>query len=272
MTLPGFATVQDLGGGLHYEVHLAYDHHRRTPVVVKAVRPELLEDDAVLAGFAREVDVLSRLSHPSIVRLLEWDDEPRPYMVLEHLDGPTLSSLISQHGPTQLHQLIATGIELTSAVAYLHAEGLVHLDIKPSNVVMGAPATLLDLSLALDAGEAAALDHPVGTDQYMAPEQCLPGELGQVGPAADVWGIGATLFRAAAGVRAWPTVDDGHPQLTHPPRALPDFVPPAVRDLITDAMAPMAQDRPTPDELLARLEPLMGALPKARLSGFKVKL
>src|SRR5688500_20160698 len=91
---------------------------------------------------------------------------------------------------------------------------------------MVAPAKLIDLSVAMDAPAAAALDHPNGTDEYMAPEQCEPGARGVVGPASDVWAFGATMFRAAAGYRAF----DREPrwaQLRDEPLPLPSTVPPA---------------------------------------------
>lgn len=271
MIAEGYTSVADLGGGIHYEVHLAHDHHRRTLVVVKALRPEVLEDQSALDGYARELEVLASIAHPSIVRLLSYDDEAeQPYMVLEHLDGPTLSSHIADNGPVQLHQWVSLAAEVTGAIAYLHDEGFVHLDIKPSNIIMGAPAKLIDMSLAVERDVAPELTHPLGTDEYMAPEQCRPGDLGVMGPASDVWGVGASLFRAAAGFRAWP--QGGHPQLTDPPRALPDFVPTPVADLITAAMAFNAADRPTPDEMLDQLENIAAQLPKARLAGFKIKL
>ena len=267
----GFTKVADLGGGIHYDVSLAHDHHRRALVVVKALRPEVLDDSSAQAGYARELELLSSVTHPNIVRLLAYDEEAeQPFLVMEYLDGPTLSSLIGSHGHLELHQLVSLAVELTSAIAYIHDEGFVHLDVKPSNIIMGAPAKLIDLSLAMTTEAAAALDHPVGTDEYMSPEQCKPGELGTIGPASDVWAIGASLFRAAAGHRAWP--QGGHPQLTTPPRELPEFVPAPIRDIIMQMLQPNPADRPTPDEVLEHFEGLVEHLPKARLAGFKVRL
>lgn len=269
--MEGFTKVSDLGGGIHYEVSLAHDHHRRTLVVVKALRPEFVNDPDARAGFNRELDLLANVTHPNIVRLLAFDDEAeQPFLVLEYLDGPTLSRHISHNGQLEAHQFISTAVEITSAIAYLHDEGYVHLDIKPSNVILGAPAKLIDLSLAMTIEEAAELDSPVGTDEYMAPEQCKPGQLGAIGTASDVWAIGASLFRAAAGHRAWP--QGGHPQLTTPPRAMPEFVPKAVQDIIAETLQSDPAVRPTPDELLDRFETLLDHLPKARLAGFKVRL
>lgn len=270
---PGLVGISELGGGVHHEVWLAYDEDRLAPVVVKIVRPELTGDEDAVSGTLREIELLSQLAHPSIVRLYDYQDEgDRPYLVMEHLDGPTLSALIFRDGPVQLHQLLPLALELAGSIHYLHARELVHLDVKPSNVIMGAPAKLIDLSLALDVETAASLEYPVGTDEYMPPEQCDPVKYGPIGPASDVWSIGASLYRAAVGHRAWKFTDELRwPQLTKPPAPMPSFVPPAVRDLIMDCLAFESAARPTTTELVERVEPLFAALPSARLSGFSLR-
>lgn len=271
---PGLVGISELGGGLHHEVWLAYDEDRLCPVVVKILRPEMVGDEDAVSGTLREIEILAQTAHPSIVRLYDYEDEgERPYLVMEHLDGPTLSALIFRDGPVQLHQLLPLALELAGSIHYLHSRGLVHLDVKPSNVIMGAPAKLIDLSLALDVETAASLEYPVGTDQYMPPEQCDPVKYGPIGPASDVWSIGASLYRAAVGHRAWKFREDGDrwPQLTQPPAPMPNFVPAAVRDLIMDCMAFDAADRPSTTELVERVEPLLAALPSARLAGFSLR-
>lgn len=269
---PGLTAVRSVGGGEVFEAWLAFDERLHAPVVVKVVRPGHVDVDSSRHGLLREVEMLSRLNHPGVVRLFAYDDEAeRPYLVLENIDGPNLSSLISQHGYLPLHQVLPLGLELSSALHYLRHEGICHLDVKPSNVIMGAPAKLIDLSVAMPAADARALDHPVGSDEYLAPEQCLPGERGTVDHASDMWGFGATMFRAAAGYRAF---DRGErwPQLTQEPHDLPHFVPTALGDLILACLSPTAADRPLPSEAALALEPLLDNLPQARLSGFKIKL
>lgn len=268
---PGLTAVKDLGGGTVYEAWLAFDERLHAPVVVKVLRPGHVEDPASRAGFDREIGLLSRLAHPGITRVFSYDDEAeRPYFVLEHVDGPNLSRLIGKHGAVPEHQLLPLALELASVLHYLHGEDVLHLDIKPSNVIMGSPAQLIDLSVALDASEAAALDHAVGSDEYMAPEQCLPGERGTVGPAADVWGLGATLFRAAAGFRAFDR-DPRWAQLHDEPKPLPAHVHSGAADLIGRCLDPDPSARPTPTQIAHDLEPMIAGLPSARLSGFTLK-
>lgn len=267
---PGLTAVKPVGGGTVYEAWLAFDERMYAPVIVKIVRPGQVDDDAARGGLEREVEMLRSLNHPGIARLFAYDSEgERPYLVLENIDGPSLSSLISSYGHLPLHQLLPLGLELCSALHYLRHAGVCHLDLKPSNVIMGAPAKLIDFSIALDAKEAADLDHPIGSDEYMAPEQCLPGQLGTPGHASDMWAFGATMFRAAAGYRAWER-EPRWLQLTEPAYGLPDFVPPALADLIHACLVADPADRPTPQAVAEALEPMLERLPKARLSGFKI--
>ncbi len=237
------------------------------------MRPELAGDPDALAATRREIELLSQLAHPSIVRLFEYHDESdRPFMVLEHLDGPTLSAQIFRDGPVQLHQLMPLALELAGGIHYLHTRGLAHLDVKPSNVIMGAPAKLIDLSLAMSTEAAAELDYPVGTDEYMPPEQCDPIKYGPITPAADIWSIGATLYRAAVGHRAWRVTPEAKwPQLIAPPAPIPKFVPAPVAGLIYDCLEFDPANRPSAPELVERVEPILAALPTARLSGFSLR-
>ena len=119
--------------------------------------------------------MLERLNHPVLVRSFDADlSGPRPHVVLEHLEGPRLSTLLRKYGPLPLEQLLPLGVQLCAAAHYMAAEGVVHLDIKPSNIIMGAPAQLIDLSVARTVDECARLRSAVGTDSYMSPEQCVP--------------------------------------------------------------------------------------------------
>src|SRR6202000_1178879 len=94
---------------------------------------------------------------------------PSPPLLLEHLEGPTLRELLDRHGPLSLEQLLPLALHIASALHYLAAEGVVHLDVKPSNIVMGAPPRLIDLSVARTLERALLTSTPVGTDAYMAP-------------------------------------------------------------------------------------------------------
>ncbi|MGH2837648.1 MAG: serine/threonine-protein kinase [Thermoleophilaceae bacterium] len=273
---PGLTALKLLGGGLRYEAYLAWHERLRALVVAKVVRPDLVEDRGTLAGLQREIELLERLNHPIIVRSFGGRvDGPRPHVVLEHLEGPRLSSLKRRHGPLLVEQLVALAIEVSAALHYLAEEDLVHLDVKPSNIIMGGPPRLIDLSVARTVEQCAALRSPVGTDAYMAPEQATV-ESEQLGPPADVWGLGATLHEAVTGERPFrkgvrDSADPAErfPQLTEEPPELPAQVPPALAESIMACLDRDPAARPTPGELGDRLQLVLQDLPKPRLASLK---
>lgn len=277
---PGRTALKRLGGGHRYDAYLGWDDHLHSVVVLKVVRPHLVESERVLKGLSAEWETLSGLAHPVILRGFDAVlDGPRPHLVLEHLEGPRLSSLVRRYGPLTPEQLVPLAVQLAAAVHYLGREEIVHMDIKPSNTIMGAPPRMIDMSVALSASEARALKSQVGTDAYMAPEQCDPEGLGPVGTAADIWGLGATLYKAACGRLPYsePGADDAPPevrwpQLVEAPAPLEARIPDDVAATIMDCLAVKPADRPTAAELSARLEPVLGGLPKPRLGRLKPRL
>jgi eukaryotic-like serine/threonine-protein kinase len=268
-----------LGGGSSYEAYLAFDEITYAPVVVKMVRPDRVDDESSLRGLRREVAALADVNHPVVVRgLRHVADGDRPHVVLEHIDGPRLSSLIRRYGPLQEQQYLPLAIDIASALHYFRHRAQVHLDIKPSNVIMGAPARLIDLSVMRSVEAAAALSYPIGTDAYLAPEQADPPATGTPGPASDVWGLGATLFHAVAGVRPYADGDvdadaltDRFPQVGAAPPDLPGRTSAAVVAVVRACLEQDPADRPAPDEVAEALQPELARLPRARLAGgFKV--
>jgi serine/threonine-protein kinase len=274
--VPGLTALKLLGGGLRYEAYLAWHDRLRSLVVAKVVRPALIEDERTLAGLQREIELLERLNHPIVVRSFGGRaDGPRPHVVLEHLEGPRLSSLERKHGPLLPEQLVALAIEISSALHYLAAEGLVHLDVKPSNIIMGGPPRLIDLSVARTLEQCARLRSPVGTEAYMAPEQAAVLS-DALGPPADVWGLGATLHEAVTGerpfrkgVRDSSQLEERFPQLSDEPRELPARVPAPLAEAIRACLARDPADRPTPGELGDRLQLVLEGMPRPKLSSLK---
>jgi eukaryotic-like serine/threonine-protein kinase len=266
---PRLLAVRLLGGGERYETYLAWDEHLLSLVVVKVVRPHLADDERALRGLAAEVALVERLRHPVIVRGFGAVlDGPRPHVVLEHLEGPRLSRVIRKQGKLEPEQLLPLGLQLSAALHYLEEEGVAHLDVKPTNVILGAPARLIDLSIARPVEELRGVDHRIGTDAYMAPEQCDPRALGPMGAPADVWGMGATLFHGAAGHTPFPAgVRDGsreerYPQLRLEPAPLPSSLDQEVAELILACLAFEPERRPAAAEAAQALEGLVDALPQ----------
>jgi serine/threonine-protein kinase len=277
---PGRFAVKRLGGGNRYEAYLGWDEHLLAPVVLKVIRPDQVADRAALRALQSEAATARRLNHPVILRVFDvMTDGPRPHIVLESLDGPRLSTLVRKYGPLSIEQLLPLGLEIASGLHYMAAESTVHLDVKPTNIIMGAPPRLIDLSIARSLDRASQLDHPVGTDAYMAPEQCDPPRSGTPGSPADVWGLGATLFEACTGYRPFPRgvddpqapVEEQWPQLVRSPLPFPKRVPDAVAKPILSCLHKQPTDRPTAAELAQLLEPLVDLLPRPVLGGFKPK-
>jgi serine/threonine protein kinase len=270
--VPGRRAVRLLGGGRRYEAYLAWDDDLYALVVVKVLRPGLVDDAGTREGLAGEVDVLGRVSHPVIVRSFGADlDGERPHVVLEFLDGPRLSTLIRRYGIV-VEQLLPLALQMCSAIHYMSRRGVLHLDLKPRNIIMAGPPRLIDLSVARRLDQVAAITSPVGTDAYMAPEQCDPSRFGQIGPPADVWGLGVVLYEALTTHTPFPRSDDDRfPQLSHEPAPFTDRrrVPPAVGDAVLACLADDPADRPTAAGLAETLEPLVDALPRPRLGLFR---
>ncbi|QSR30665.1 protein kinase [Nocardioides sp. S5] len=275
---PGLSALRRLGGGAAYEAWLCFDEVTWSPVVVKVLRPSQVEDESSRRGLRREVLALDTVNHPVVVRgLRDGQDGDRPHVVLEHIDGPRLSSLIRRYGRLQEQQYLPLAIDVAAALHYFTHIGWTHLDIKPSNVIMGAPARLIDLSVARPEEDARRLRYPIGTDAYMSPEQCDPG--GHVPSfASDVWGLGATLFHAVAGQRPFahgdPDADDVRqrfPQLVDAPAVLPDGVPGPVVEVIAACLRRDPAERPLPHEVAEALEPVLAGLPRGSLAGFRIR-
>jgi serine/threonine-protein kinase len=267
---PGLHALRLLGGGHRYEAYLAWHDAMLAVVVVKILRPDQVEEGSALRGLAAEARALGRLDHPVLLRCFGAVlDGPRPHLVLEFLEGPRLSTLLRKYGPLALEQAIPLATQLCSALHFMAVRGMVHLDVKPKNIIMGAPPRLIDLSIARPLRDAATLDAPVGTDAYMSPEQCEPGIRGGVGPPADVWGLGATLFEALTGDLPFGPREEEErfPQLGRDRLPFPDEVPPQLAEIVDRCLEPDPAARPTALEVSKALEPLVAALPRRPIIG-----
>jgi serine/threonine protein kinase len=268
--VPGRRAVSLLGGGYRYEAWLAWDEHIRSLVVAKVIRPDQTEDAVARRTLAREAAMLDRLAHPLLVRSFGSDtDGPRPHLVLEFVEGPRLSTLIRRFGLI-LEQAVPLALNLCSALHYMAEEGVVHLDVKPRNIIMAGSPRLIDLSVARGLEELGSLGGPIGTDAYMAPEQCDPDRRAEIGSPADLWGLGVTVHEAFTGELPYPppSRDAPHPQLVHRPR-MAEGVPPKLRPLLLSCLEDRPEDRPRAGDLADALEPFVAALPAPKIGRFR---
>jgi serine/threonine protein kinase len=276
--VPGRSVVRRLGGGNRFEVFLVWDEGLYALAVAKVLRPHHAERERSLGDLREEAEMLDRLAHPVVVRGFDAVlDGSRPHLLLEHLEGPTLRRLIRRGGAIPLEQLLPLAAHVGAALRYMASNGVVHLDVKPDNLVMGIPPRVIDLSIARPVERAARVTRPLGTDAYMPPEQCDPaGHPGEIGPASDVWGLGAALHHALSGAvpftrsKGAGDSDDPlvrFPQLAEDPRPLPDRAPSALRDLIFGCLEKRPGDRIGAGELVDGLEPIVAQLPRKLLFG-----
>lgn len=270
---PGRSVVRDLGGGRRFEVMLVWDERLFALTVAKVLRPRYAESERALRELGEEARALELLRHPVIVRGFDAVlDGPFPHVLIEHLEGPSLRSLIKRHGALALEQVLPLCAHVAAALHYMGEVGWLHLDVKPDNIIMGVPPRLIDLSIATPLAEAADLRGALGTDAYMPPEQCDPAaHAGEISPASDVWGLGATLYHVVAGAVPFPRErgagESGDPaarwpQLVREPEPLPRHVPEDLRALIGRMLAPAAAERPSAGDVALALEPLVAELPR----------
>jgi eukaryotic-like serine/threonine-protein kinase len=267
--VPGRYAVRLLGGGRGHEAYLAWDDRLFSLVVAKLLRPHRVDDPSARSQIAAEAGAYAALQHPVLPRSFGAVlDGGRPHLVLEFLEGPRLSTLLRRQGTLALEQTLPLALQLCSALHYMAREGWVHLDVKAKNVVMGAPPQLIDLSIARTLDAAERTPGPIGTDAYMAPEQCgVPGGAG-MGPATDIWGLGVTVYEAITGRMPFPAGrKDGppevrFPQLVHAAAGFPKDVPPVLAEPILSCLEKPPEQRPTAAELAGVLQPLVAALPK----------
>lgn len=193
---PGHRVVEHLRRGDALDVYAVFSEERLCSCVAKTIRPDRAHVERVRLRLAQEGYLLQTLAHPLLLRGLATFTEPDLVVVVETVPGPTLEQIIEERARRlPAANLCHLGSQLTAATYYLHRSGYLHLDIRPSNVVgHGGIAKLIDLGLARPPGP---VPRGYGSHLYLAPEQATGSHVGE---AADVWGIGATLYEAAAGI------------------------------------------------------------------------
>jgi eukaryotic-like serine/threonine-protein kinase len=252
---PGYVIVEHVSRNQALDVYDVWDDGRYCRSVAKTLRPDRLGEARATARLRLEGELLARFTHPHLVRAYETLEEPQTIVVLETLSGETLAAHIERRTTRMpAPELALLGLQVGSAVRYMHREGYLHIDLKPSNIVLDlGVAKVLDLSLARPPGP---VRPGVGTRCYLAPEQAR-GE--DVTAAADVWGLGVVLWEAAAGEPAFDGEAAGsrYPQTAGRAPAVRRRrrLPAGLAAVIDACLEADAGARPALDDVLAALEP-----------------
>ncbi len=200
-----FEVVRELGRGGVGAVYEARSPRFSEPVALKALLEQA--DEPTLKRFQAEARAAGRLRHENIVRVLEHGQAPdgRWYLAMELIEGESIDARIERDGPLPPREAAHLALELADALGYAHEAGVLHRDLKPHNVLIDRAGTvrLTDFGLAkvLSESKSQALTRTgdiLGTPVYMSPEQAR-GERGAIGPATDVYGLGAALYHMLTG-------------------------------------------------------------------------
>jgi serine/threonine protein kinase len=204
--IPGFEVLGVLGRGGMAIVYKARQLRPRRIVAVKVIDAYLAGNREIVARFRLEQALAARLRHPNLVAAYDTGRAAGcPYLVMEFVPGDSLDGLVQRHGPQPVAEACEVIRQAALGLQHLHEQGLVHRDVKPSNLMLtpSGRVKVLDLGLARDlhepgeGGRITAHGQCLGTLDYMAPEQCVDPHA--VDGRADVYALGCTLYELLAG-------------------------------------------------------------------------
>ncbi len=257
-----YRVLSVLGAGGMGVVFQAEDPQLRRRVALKVMKPVLAASESARKRFLREAQVTAALVHDHIVTIHQvGEDRGLPYLAMQYLQGEALADRLAREGPLPPAEAVRIGREVAAGLDAAHRGGLLHRDVKPSNIWLettdgrdGRPAAprsrLVDFGLARSAGADASLTQPgviVGTPMYMSPEQAGGGK---VDARSDLFSLGCVLYHMCTGRPPFTGSDTIATLLlvaaTEPPapRTLNPAVPPALSDLILRLLAKDPESRP----------------------------
>jgi tRNA A-37 threonylcarbamoyl transferase component Bud32 len=190
-----------IGAGGMSTVYRAFDQTLERQVAIKLMHREIASDSDQLERFRREARAVAQLSHPHIVGVIDaGEDEGRPYIVFEYVEGETLKERIRRMGRLPVDEAIAYAIEIARALGCAHSRQIVHRDVKPQNVLIdsegSAKVTDFGIARTLDQEGLTADGRVLGTTDYVSPEQALGHD---VNGQSDIYSLGVVLFEMLVG-------------------------------------------------------------------------
>jgi len=199
----GYELLEEIHRGPLTTVYRARQKALNRPVLIKILHPHLSEETDVVERFRREAEACARISHPNIVSVFTFGTfEDRPFLAMEYVEGVTLQNLLGQHRVLPIGMALYIAREILKGLSHAHNNGVIHRDVKPSNILISQDGAvkLTDFGLAALEGvpTLTAPGAALGTPAYMAPEQ-VKGE--KITKQVDLFSLGATLYEMLSGER-----------------------------------------------------------------------
>ncbi len=251
-TIGPYRILEQLGQGGMATVYKAYHAALDRYVAIKVLHRAFLEDENFKARFLREARLVARLEHPNIVPVYDFAEyEGQPYLVMKFIDGETLKARMLR-GPLAADEVLAMVTAVGQALTYAHRQGVLHRDVKPSNVILARDGGiyLADFGLARIAASSSATltsDMIIGTPQYIAPEQAMGKK--DLDERTDIYSFGVMLYEIVVGQTPF-NADTPfaiiHDHIYAPlplPRDVNPNVPPELERVLLKALAKEREDR-----------------------------
>jgi hypothetical protein len=242
-----------LGKGAMGSVYLARQISLDRPVALKVLSPGAGDNEQYIARFEREARTVARLTHPNIVQVFNMgrDEDGRYYIIMELVEGEALGTRVKDGGRLDEHEALGLILGAAAGLAEAHKAGVIHRDIKPDNIMVDIRGRVKVADFGLVREEKGSVNltrsgATLGTPSYMAPEQGMGSD---VSPRADLYSLGATLFRLLAGVSPYQADSAVAMMMKHVQEPVPhirDFAPDvskATDKLLYKALAKKPEDR-----------------------------
>jgi len=254
---------EELGRGTVSTAYMAEDTARERRVTLKIIHPDLAREGQFTSRFAQEARLLTELDSPCAVRILDFGtDEGLDYVVMEYIEGTALSTMLRPLGTFRVKRALGIIRQVARGLEDAHDRGVVHRDIRPTNIMVAADgvARVMDFGLAAGADlNRLSASGVVGTPHYLAPELAPAGRQADI--RADIYSLGVVLFEMLTGQRPYEADDAADIVRKHVQEPVPSVrqfneeIPEEVDDLMRKCLAKEPRDRfQTPTELLRAID------------------